>query len=119
MDFLTEGKYKGTIHRVVQPPVDQRTYTRLGVFYFCMTDDDVRLESLFKKAKTKVGEKQKDGEKDGEKNVEEENTTGAPTMRDWRRARTAAYGRSELTKTKDSTTVEEEVFHGIVVKHYS
>ena len=40
MEFLSGGYYKATIHRVVQPPVDQRGYERLGVFYFCKADDD-------------------------------------------------------------------------------
>ncbi|KAH0831126.1 hypothetical protein J3R83DRAFT_13692 [Lanmaoa asiatica] len=38
LDFLTGGYYKGTIHRVVQPPPDQQQYARLGVFYFVMPD---------------------------------------------------------------------------------
>ena len=44
--MLSGGFYKGTIHRVVQPPVDQRGYTRLGAFYFGMADDTVRLVPL-------------------------------------------------------------------------
>ncbi|KAM6501183.1 hypothetical protein JOM56_004197 [Amanita muscaria] len=27
----------------IQPPPDQRSYMRLGVFYFCMCDDNVKL----------------------------------------------------------------------------
>lgn len=123
MDFLTGGKFKGTIHRVVQPPEDQRSYTRLGVFYFCMTDDDVRLSSLLQKhlIKEKVkGQKGGDLSKSESQDQDQDAVNpNAPTMRDWRRARTAAYGRSDLTKTKESASVEEEVFHGIAVKHYS
>ncbi|KAH9921818.1 Clavaminate synthase-like protein [Fomitopsis serialis] len=43
MDFLSGGFYKGTVHRVIQPPPDQQGYTRLGVFYFCMPNDDTKL----------------------------------------------------------------------------
>ncbi|KAJ7092790.1 hypothetical protein B0H15DRAFT_162501 [Mycena belliarum] len=43
LEFLSGGYYKATIHRVVQPPSDQQNCTRLGLFYFCMTDDDVKL----------------------------------------------------------------------------
>ena len=43
LEFLSGGILKATIHRVVQPPPDQRGYTRLGVIYFAMSDDDVRL----------------------------------------------------------------------------
>ncbi|KAF8183014.1 hypothetical protein K438DRAFT_1908006 [Mycena galopus ATCC 62051] len=42
----------------------------------------------------------------------------APTMEAWRRARTSAYGRSQL-KASDAGNVEEEVINGVVVKHYS
>ncbi|KAF8068689.1 hypothetical protein FPV67DRAFT_1396300, partial [Lyophyllum atratum] len=43
LEFLSGGFYRATIHRVVQPPEDQRKETRLGVFYFCMSDDDTKL----------------------------------------------------------------------------
>ncbi|KAJ8457010.1 hypothetical protein ONZ51_g11780 [Trametes cubensis] len=46
MEFLSGGFYKGTIHRVRQPPADQQGYPRLGVFYFALTDDDVVLRPL-------------------------------------------------------------------------
>ena len=43
MEFLSGGYYKATIHRVVQPPDDQRGYQRVGLFYLTMPDDDVLL----------------------------------------------------------------------------
>ena len=92
-----------TLSSVVQPPPDQQGYTRLGVFYFCMTDDDVRLDPLVpSQDSNEVG--------DGEKKVN-------PTMREWRRARTAAYGQSALRTAEGG--VEEEEINGIVVKHYN
>ena len=41
--MLSGGYYKATIHRVFQPPADQRGYTRLGLFYFGYGNDDVKL----------------------------------------------------------------------------
>ena len=41
----------------------------------------------------------------------------APTTEQWRRARTSAYGKSDLKK-KDER-VEEEIINGVVVKHYN
>ena len=41
MEFLSGGHYRATIHRVVQPPPDQRGHTRLGAFYFAIPDDAV------------------------------------------------------------------------------
>jgi hypothetical protein len=35
-----------TIHRVIQPPQDQRTHDRVGVFCFAMPSDDVKLAPL-------------------------------------------------------------------------
>ena len=40
-----------------------------------------------------------------------------PTMEAWRKGRTAAYGQSILKPTEKG--VEEEVIHGVVVKHYN
>jgi len=68
-----------------------------------MTDDDVRLDPL----------------------VPPEGSNGAtqlegkvyPTMREWRQARTAAYGQSALRTTEGG--IEEEEINGIVVKHYN
>ncbi|KAI6039147.1 hypothetical protein EDC04DRAFT_2879668 [Pisolithus marmoratus] len=107
MEFLTGGFYKPTIHRVVQPPSDQRAYDRLGVVYFVMADDDVRLLPLaHSPVLQRVGIERRFSEED------------APLSDVWRRERTITYGRTELTKgTNDNT--EEEVVSGIVVTHYN
>lgn len=42
----------------------------------------------------------------------------APTMEQWRKARTAAYGQSKLDKGKEKG-VEEEIINGVLVKHYN
>ncbi|TFK45771.1 hypothetical protein OE88DRAFT_1649072 [Heliocybe sulcata] len=46
LEFLSGGIYKATILHVVQPPPSQHGYTRLGVFYFAVFDDDVVLKPL-------------------------------------------------------------------------
>lgn len=43
----------------------------------------------------------------------------APTMEQWRRNRTALYGKSQLKPSEKEVGVEEEVIHGTVVKHYN
>lgn len=40
---LTGGLFKATIHRVVQPPADQRHLRRIGVIYFARPADDREL----------------------------------------------------------------------------
>ncbi len=42
----------------------------------------------------------------------------APTMEEWRKGRTAAYGKSQLKKAEGEERIEEEVINGVVVKHY-
>ncbi|EMD36736.1 hypothetical protein CERSUDRAFT_155002 [Gelatoporia subvermispora B] len=106
MEALSGGFYKATIHRVVQPPPDQRGYPRLGVFYFAMPDDSIKLvprieSSVFETHEIKYRFEEAD----------------APTMEKWRKGRTAAYGQSQLTKTE--TNVEEEVINGHVVRHFN
>ncbi len=93
------------VRRVVQPPPDQQSYTRLGTFYFAMTDDEVNLAPLSQSPLLqRVGIKYR---------FEDGNS---PTMEQWRKGRTTAYGQSELTKKGE---VEEEVINGVVVKHYN
>jgi hypothetical protein len=86
--------------------VDQRNYTRLGLFYFCMTDDAVKLVPFAESpVLQRVGIVRRCPDED------------APTMEAWRRGRTSAYGQSELKATSEGT--EEEVINGVVVKHYN
>lgn len=43
LERLTGGVFKATIHRVVQPPEDQRHLRRIGVIYFSRPADDREL----------------------------------------------------------------------------
>ena len=73
MEMLSGGYYKATIHRVFQPPVDQRGHTRLGLFYFGYTDDNVRLVPFAESpVLQRVGIERKCEDAD------------APTMKEWR-----------------------------------
>ena len=106
MDFFTGGFYKPTIHRVVQPPADQRAYDRVGVFYFTVVDDDVRLLPLTDSpVLERVGIERRCPDEE------------APLSDAWRKERTISYGRIPLKKGTENT--EEELVGGIVVKHYN
>ncbi|OCH86740.1 Clavaminate synthase-like protein [Obba rivulosa] len=106
MEFLSGGFYKATIHRVVQPPADQRGYTRVGAFYFAMTDDNVKLvPHADSPVLQRHGIKRRCEDAD------------APTMEQWRRGRTSAYGQTDLKRAENG--VEEEVINGVIVKHYN
>ncbi len=106
MDMLSGGFYKGTIHRVVQPPADQRGVTRLGAYYFAMTDDDVKLVPFVESPVLKrVGVKRRIEDND------------APTMGEWRKGRAMAYGFKETKRRDDG--MEEQIVNGIAVTHYN
>ena len=106
LEYLSGGFYRATIHRVVQPPPSQQGYTRLGVFYFAMADDDVKLVPHLS-AVNPVWEGRKYEDKD------------APTQEVYRRGRTAAYGKTALTKTGEDGKVEEEIINGVLIRHYN
>ncbi|EGN97173.1 hypothetical protein SERLA73DRAFT_161351 [Serpula lacrymans var. lacrymans S7.3] len=107
MEFFSGGYYKPTIHRVVQPPGDQLAYDRLGVFYFSMPDDDVRLIPLVESpVLQRVGVERRCADED------------APFYEQWRKDRTTSYGRTELRKGTEKG-VEEQIVRGIVVKNYN
>ena len=107
MDFFTGGFYKPTIHRVVQPPADQRAYDRLGAFYFAVADDDVQLLPLAHSPVLKqIGIERRCPDDE------------APTSEAWRKVLTTSYGRVVLKKGTETNT-EEEVVGGIVVRHYN
>ncbi|KAG6848923.1 hypothetical protein H0H93_012733 [Arthromyces matolae] len=107
MEFLSGGFYRATIHRVIQPPQDQRQATRLGVFYFCLSDDHIKLAPFVDSPvlQQRVGIRRR-FENDA-----------APTMEEWRKGRTSNYGQSELKVSEGN--VEEETIAGVVVKHYN
>jgi len=109
LEFLSGGFYKATIHRVVQPPPDQRQYNRLGAFYFAIPDDDVKLCPI-----TESPVLQREGVHDRFRLHKLETVL----VEDWRKARTAAYGQSKLTTGAQAGT-EEEILNGVVVKHYT
>lgn len=43
LELLTGGLFRATIHRVVQPPEDQRHLNRIGVIYFARPTDERQL----------------------------------------------------------------------------
>ncbi|KAI0089598.1 Clavaminate synthase-like protein [Irpex rosettiformis] len=107
MEFLSGGFYKATIHRVIQPPVDQQGYTRLGILYFATPNEDIKLlPASGSPVLERVGIRRRFEDKD------------APTVEVYRKGRTAAYGKSTL-KQSEEKGIEEEIVSGVVVKHYN
>ncbi|KAF4579709.1 hypothetical protein EYR40_000113 [Pleurotus pulmonarius] len=108
IEYLSGGYYPATRHRVIQPPVDQRNIPRLGVFYFAMANDSVKLSPLDHSPLL---------QKEGIKKYFDANMV--PTMEEWRRERTSRYGRSELKPSATEERVEEERIRGTVIKHFN
>ncbi|KAJ6568972.1 hypothetical protein B0H19DRAFT_938008 [Mycena capillaripes] len=108
LTFLCGGFYPATRHRVIQPPIDQVGLPRLGMFYFSMADDDVKLvpheESPVLK---RVGIQRLCRDED------------APTMEEWRKNRTIAYGSTQTVLSVQEKGVEEEIICGVVVKQFN
>jgi hypothetical protein len=90
---------------VVQPPQDQRKVPRVGVFYFALPDDNVALEPVAQSpVLQRVGIKRRFDE------------DKSPTVEEWRRARTAAYGQAILQK--EGRIENERVGNG-VIRYYN
>ena len=106
MDFLSGGYYKATIHRVVQPPEDQRGHPRLGLFYFTMPDDDVLLVPHVESPVL-----QREGIK------RRFDDAVAPTMGQWRRNRLSRVRETKFEVRPDGN--EQEVIHGITLQYYN
>ncbi|KAG6872258.1 hypothetical protein C0995_011517 [Termitomyces sp. Mi166 len=107
LEFLSGGFYKATIHRVRQPPSDQQGLTRLGVFYFSLFDDEVRLVPLVQSPVLQhVGI------------IRKTDDELAPTMGAYRKARFGLYGLTSPKEGKEKG-VEEEEIAGVVVRHFN
>ena len=107
MEMLSGGFYKATIHRVIQPPADQRGCTRLGLFYFGLANDDVRLlPAAESPVLQRVGTVRRFPDED------------APTMAQWQKARLVTYGTDKLPKKADGDE-DEEVMKGIFATVYN
>ena len=108
MEWWTGGYYKATIHRVVQPPSDQRDQDRCGLFYFSVPNDKVKVNTLLDESPVLRAAGVERRFEPGEE----------PTSEMYRAARIGAYGTTDLF-TKKSSGVQEEVVGGIKTKHYN
>lgn len=108
MEWWTGGFYKATIHRVCQPPPDQRNQDRCGLFYFVVPNDKVKINTLLEESSVLR-----------EAKVERKFEPGTePTSEMYRSARIGAYGTTSLFTGKGKG-VQEEMVGGIKTKHYN
>ncbi|KAI0703870.1 Clavaminate synthase-like protein [Cerioporus squamosus] len=109
MEMLSGGYYKAAIHRVVQPPADQRGHTRLGVFYFATAENDVKLVPLADSpVLQRTGIIRQCADED------------APTQKEWVNARTKMFVKTNPKLPKQANgDVVEEIVKGVFTTHYN
>ncbi|KAF9270092.1 Clavaminate synthase-like protein [Marasmius fiardii PR-910] len=101
LSFMSGGILKGTMHRVVSPPEDQRHYRRLGVFHFAQFINGISLNLLPSK---KVRE-------NGHVIFHNE----VPTTDQWEAMRVKNYGTAKFIKGEE---YDIEEIAGIQLRHY-
>ncbi|EXJ66710.1 uncharacterized protein A1O5_10382 [Cladophialophora psammophila CBS 110553] len=95
MEWWAGGYYKATIHRVCQPPADQRTQNRCGLFYFVVPNEETKVNTLLEESPVLRAA-----------GVERRFEPGTePTSAMYRGARIGAYGTSSLFQGKGSGVV--------------
>ncbi len=93
MQWFTGGYFKAAIHRVTEPPKDQRGHDRSSVFYFSVPNDDVVINTLLdtspvlRKAGVQMAHKPED----------------APTSKEWVTGRVKITGKTPLFDGNDSS----------------
>lgn len=119
MHFLSGGYLKQTIHRVVAPPADQAHYTRLGIFYFALFNDDVSLEPLQDESAVVRQAYESRIQQQGEGFWDQTKARGdkVPTAGEWERLRVKAYGQMGAKQAEDGNDVEEIAGHKVT--HYN
>ena len=99
MLWWTGDYYKAAIHRVSEPPKDQKGHNRSSAFYFCLPNDDVVINTVLdespvlRKAGVKMAHKPED----------------APTSKAWANGRIKITGRSAVYDKQEGNTAYEKV----------
>ena len=100
MLWWTGNYFKAAIHRVHEPPIDQRGHNRCGVFYFCVPNDEVVINTLLDKSPVlrEAGVQMAHLRED------------APTSKEWTNGRIKITGRNAVWDkgdSKDKVVVEK------------
>ncbi|KIX10086.1 uncharacterized protein Z518_01167 [Rhinocladiella mackenziei CBS 650.93] len=101
MLWWTGGYFKAAIHRVFEPPMDQRGHNRSSVFYFCVPNDEVVINTLLDRSPVLR-------EAGMEMAHRPEN---APTSKEWSNGRIKITGRNAVwdQKSKGENVTAEQV----------
>ncbi|KAL7893032.1 Clavaminate synthase-like protein [Trichoderma sp. SZMC 28014] len=101
MMWWTGNYFKAAIHRVFQPPQDQRGRERCSVFYFCVPNDEIVINTLLEQSPVL---------RDAGVEMAHE-LDKAPTSKEWSNGRIAITGRNAVwdKKGEDQNVTEEKV----------
>ncbi|KAK6420973.1 hypothetical protein LTR95_016880, partial [Oleoguttula sp. CCFEE 5521] len=97
------------IHRVTQPPKDQRGHNRCGVFYFCLPNDEVVINTLLDESPVlrKAGVQMAHALED------------APTSKEWANARIKITGmKAKFSKEEDEGNMAVEKVGKVITRWY-
>ncbi|KFZ15698.1 hypothetical protein V502_05441 [Pseudogymnoascus sp. VKM F-4520 (FW-2644)] len=108
MMWWTGDYFKAAVHRVIEPPQDQRGFDRSGFFYFVVPNDDVVINTLLEESpvlrKAGINKWFKDDE--------------APTSKGWCNARIRATGQKTLFANTVAKNSEQEMIGGVTTTWY-
>ncbi|KAJ5605359.1 hypothetical protein N7510_010513 [Penicillium lagena] len=108
MLWWTGDYFKAAIHRVFEPPSDQRGHNRCGVFYFCVPNDEIVINTLLDESPVlrEAGVKMAHNPKD------------APTSKEWSNGRIKITGRNAVWDKKGDEKVTTEKVGKVVTKWF-
>lgn len=110
LSFLSGGYLQATIHRVVAPPEDQQNYARLGLFYFSMFDNDVKLVPI---KESPVAQEAYKGKTFWEERIK--NHQPVPTSKEWNALRISRYGQQHSKRGADGHHHETIAGHHVTL----
>lgn len=100
MMWWTGDYFKASVHRVVEPPADQRGHDRSSTFYFVVPNDDTVINTLLDESPILREAGVKKWFKDGE----------APTSKEWVNNRIRVTGRKALFQEGEkSNSVQQKI----------
>jgi isopenicillin N synthase-like dioxygenase len=97
MKWWTGDHFKAAVHRVVQPPADQRGHDRSGFFYFTVPNDNVVINTLLEESPVLRRAGVQKWFKEGE----------APTSKEWCNNRIRVTGQKALFQNKNADQNKE------------
>ncbi|CAL5875253.1 uncharacterized protein PFLUO_LOCUS9557 [Penicillium psychrofluorescens] len=108
MMWWTGNYFKAAVHRVIQPPSDQRGHNRSGFFYFAVPNDDVVINTLLEESPVLRAHVKQKWFPDGE----------APTSKEWCNNRIRVTGQKALFQNQDAKSTEKQKIGTVMTTWY-